>query len=650
MDAYRDDLGLHYNSIATGSAQTGKSFNLDMLAKLAIPGSVNTMMYASKKSQAVHGNQSDAIRVLHEVPQEMTGLDRGGGASFMKEAMTSNMMRAQVLTMDKDGNRRTERFECETIGTTHMAMNDEYGRLDDALKTRMAWTPMQEKTRPGRNPIDLQGSLLSDFGRALKRETTREFNVQQFLMFFVEKLIMARVVRDVNMKVADTVFGFVLKHMRTAYQVYVDAARSRARMRIVARLMTIAYAIQVVFHSEVSPLRRRGDDDEFEITLELVRELEEHLCCTEEIALFVFSLLKAEYVTPLESRITKTIEKVWGDQMESSYVVDTVVNDVGADGAPRERRDYDYRSFTVRDFTLFAERIRMSIGYPVPAKDEVKSILFTLKARTVMEPDKEPNGDEKAEGEHAVPALQIVKDHSGHQLRVMFAKRFRSNYSDDMVAGVIRAYCSEFTRRRHILIAESVKELAVDYPHVLRSIELAPNPDRKAWLGNAAFYTRANEVVIGIANGDGTMRDAMRSTSEYYVDRDIEQIVFGEHFSAIGRPTDGSYNWRSLPEIIDTRIAAVRAADPELRQLPTICYPDDMVEEYLAHKRRISTAKPTPERIPTDATPEQRRAIEARNAAAVQAVGDKRDAYAYSNKRARRDGGHMPVPQLLQGV
>lgn len=326
LDAYRCDDGLHLNGLATGNSSTGKSFMFDTVKRWLIDGTVIEVTRKTAASDAVEpenpGAFSDRIKFYHEMPAGMIkeGIRENDQAAEMKSALTSAIVTTEYFREDADGNRRKSIIRNNVTGTLWGATNCGMSGISEAMGTRWLQMAMDEKSNEKRSIHACKEAERSKTAEDHARDDVFAYECKwrQAAVWIVEKMIHVGLLPDVQMYAAVQIFSRLQKGIKkvrgkTGKRVH---PRNLERCMIYARLFTIIAALERVFFVPDAPCSTGEPTGEpTEITNFL--NLRPFLVCTEEIALFVFTMMREQFFNSNAGKILKHIKTIWeqaGDQ------------------------------------------------------------------------------------------------------------------------------------------------------------------------------------------------------------------------------------------------------------------------------------------------------------------------------------------------
>ena len=319
LDAYRCSPDLHLNGIATGNSSTGKSFMFDLVKGWSIPGTISETTRKTAASDAVEpehpGAFSDRILIFHEMPGSMVkeGYRENDQEAELKSALTSGVVTTEHFDQDDDGTRRKRTIVNDVTGTIWGANNTGMKGMGEAMQSRWLHLPMDIVVNKRRDVASCKFAerTRGSAHKAAAAKFTYECRWRQGLVWMVEKMICAgdgKLLPPVEMFAAQEVFGRLekgIKRERSGGGPRVHM-RDMERCQIYARLFTIMSAIERTFcvpgakHRDVSP-----------VTPEHLLDIAPFLVCTEEIAVFTFTMLRNQFFDRNASKILTYIEEIW---------------------------------------------------------------------------------------------------------------------------------------------------------------------------------------------------------------------------------------------------------------------------------------------------------------------------------------------------
>ncbi len=365
-DCYRHSFQIHWNWACTGPAGCSKSYMLEDLIKLSVPGSIDNIINATPKADNVDADVSDSTTVYDEAPVYIMRSgehDNAAQGASNKAKISGGQLKMKVfefvdtITGKK---RRTSRVVITNcIGTILLATNMTFSNMDKAMATRFHrsifthWVIKCRKDKKSNAAATADATTINnsqqendisnidndeivsereeeedkeeaDEQDIIKKASVFELNsihwnsfdtqriqgqqsffrIKQVLIAMANKMIQINVLPEPNMETCHHVTNNMLNYMSRVGKIKVGSFRSYQRILAWARVATIDNAINTVFNSPGAPLYGK----EFEVKHML--ELKPHLCCSVQIAVWAFTLHSDEYLNQTLGDIFKTAVKI----------------------------------------------------------------------------------------------------------------------------------------------------------------------------------------------------------------------------------------------------------------------------------------------------------------------------------------------------
>lgn len=302
LDAYRYEFNLHNNVLLVGAGAAGKSHLLETLEKvLFVEGTVSKVSHLTDKAITVDSDSNDGMVVMHEMPPLMMGTDGNSGdtgSHLIKDVMTSCKMETQSITVD-EGRRLAVNASSERVGVILMASNEESDKIPEAIATRMILIQVPNSNRHKFTINDMTSSVDGIKGGNYNETGSngtdfyRRWKVTQILVNMIEKAIFTGALKDVNIRIFETIQLKMTTHMKkTGIMPTGGNDREIKFLKRFARTITIINAANTFVNSPTSP----GYDPEGNVRLgsaesfQLLLQIQPYLFCTEEIALFTLTV------------------------------------------------------------------------------------------------------------------------------------------------------------------------------------------------------------------------------------------------------------------------------------------------------------------------------------------------------------------------
>jgi len=339
MDAYRHNFGLHFNNMSCGPGSRSKSFMYDVLEAHCIPGTVNTFTYKSLKADAVDYNQNDRIEIQHETPLSMFSEKFGQfnqAEAMMKEKLTSQTVKSIVFEKMPDGRRGNRTSVSQNISTMNCATNDNPDTLGEAFRSRFNWEMVREVERPGKDIVQMMANerLLSNKEKKKRERIKHEYMRDQLIHFHVEKLIMTTGLRAPTLTACRIVFDKISEYLKENCGTQMHT-RTIQRMNFLARRLVVQHAIERLYNI---PGHSKYYGEKFDIMQ--LKDMDELLHDTEEIAYFVAGLQKEQFLDPIEKIVLRRLKEMHETEVKPNNRYRQKYTDVGGGNSGKNARGY----------------------------------------------------------------------------------------------------------------------------------------------------------------------------------------------------------------------------------------------------------------------------------------------------------------------
>lgn len=558
-DAFRRDFGLHFNCFQAGEGATSKSFLFDQMAKQSIPGTVEVLTYQTGKADAVDGNRNDVTTVCHEAPPGMFRSAKNPNADSTQEAMfkeklTSQRVTAKIWCQDEATGRRSARLtKSECVGVWMGATNDPPHEVEEALKTRFFWGNFEQQQRRGRDIDDCMNGerMMSTADKAHRHRLFLESKEEQFRVMLVEKAIWAGAIRDVNTNATNILLPRLKKKM-TCNSIIHPGPRDWERVKIFSRLMAIVTAIERVCNLP------GGEHYGTPFCVDMLPDLEPHLCVTEEMVIFTLSLLSDQFRSPVEHKILNTI---WKMEKNAPHF-----------GHPTAENSYDYVKLPRGQQLAKKVNSRMSMEQGKTSVNNIMNFVGEMAKHSIVVPkykmptvlpgsttnsNKFPMPDPSSPA-HLQQSCIIDGDtvyiHVSHLLG-------HSSDNSDSVFEILQSETHAHSATKRMLTACPVSK---KFFHVLKVIDRTPS-------GSVLNYHNilSNTDVSRWITGTSGAAAATRTKGGYKIDQDIDEYCSQKFERRLGKEV-------LTPSRVLERLVVAEADEDYVR--PDIRYPDTLVE------------------------------------------------------------------------
>lgn len=598
LDAYRANFGLHFNIFATGKGATSKSFLFEELARFSIHKTMEELSYQTTRADAIDGHRNDTITVMHEAPagffQHKSLKTADPAEALLKEKLTSNRVKCKTFERDEDTGIRSNRVtESECIGVWFGATNDDPSQVSEALRSRFMWIGFDEMDRKGRNIQDLMQAsrLLSADDKRHQKNMYLAGKQDQMIFFAVEKFILTKIIKDVSMDTANVIF-------RTFEKVMIENSTARIhprcskRLKIMARALTIAHAIEHVFRIPTGKHYGKA------FTLDMVLDMEPYLFCTEEIALFTVGLLEEQYVNPAQAKVIDALRRIERHEMKKDTGLDpTRFNPKVRNNDTEENQityDYNYVKFNHALGKLVnqvSNQIPAAKGRP--SDNNIKTVLVDLCKTTITHaPYKEPgpNGIPVASG---LPIALPGAKYDRKYVCIHTALLHDTSLDDvNRIKRAIDATQHEGSQVETFVSGQVLRQASgAMYPNLFQVLSRRPN-GKPLNEPNALYNTDASKRMLGMSTSSRE-----RSVPLLRYTNDLDTMAREKHHARLGLPLEeGAYYdrrylyWKLLDHLHksghelrdtypDTYVAELQARS----QIPTLATKEDLEHEKRVH-------------------------------------------------------------------
>ena len=483
-DTYRQQLNLHFNSIFTGEGATSKSFLFDKMKQMSIPGTIFEQTYQTKRANAVEKDQNDTITVFNEAPAGLFMSNNGKNgdleqeASF-KEKLTSQTTRCLTFVKDEETDLRTNRTTCsQAIGTYWGATNDDPSAASEAMTTRFFWGEFEKVL----NKMKTMGQCMrgekawKEVGRDQLNIAIQHLQLEQFQMMLLFKMMFVGIIKYPTLDVSDFVYEQMDLSLRA--QKVETSTRFKERYDIMCIIFTMVNALDTVYNFE-GGIHANEDFDPMTLL-----DVEPYLYCTEEIAIFCFTLISNEIYNPSETKIIKAVWKLWNTSGGNKY--EKTMNEDGS-----HTTNYDYIKLNKTGSKLI-QCIQQAIpnheGRPSP--HNIKAVLTKLKKKsypkynmvcstTISNPSERTYNDGKPERAPESVSTSVndgMREDSDAYFNIQLFDKLRKRIDNDPIGKAVKNTRHKFTKRKKIMFGCPARcNSVISYPGVFKCITQTPS-------------------------------------------------------------------------------------------------------------------------------------------------------------------------------
>jgi DNA replicative helicase MCM subunit Mcm2 (Cdc46/Mcm family) len=315
---------LRPNILLCGDASVGKSYILKISAALVPDGVTFEVTHETAKAGLVDGMITDVLLTKEELNQHELGTDQYGKEreveSMQKDRLTSNLRTTysmEICTDQKTGKQtRVQRIyhACEEMAR-QAATNAKLPSAKNPSLVRWIVRPIKFSSHPDHSITDLITSSALHTPPEKIAVVVDHWKAFFTIQLYIEKMIESRAISNVNMD-AISEMSDLLRFVQNQYKFKVDDPKVINKLMGTCRLITVSYAIYCAVGSELGiELRRNSLNGESrtlqEVCIELALEVEKYLVLTREIVVYVFSLLRTEWMPTVRLSILETIRDLY---------------------------------------------------------------------------------------------------------------------------------------------------------------------------------------------------------------------------------------------------------------------------------------------------------------------------------------------------
>lgn len=307
--------GLRVNIIQSGDGQVGKSFIYEEYEKLAFNGSVSTFSNITAhafdtKAQSGENDLSDQIIVQHEAQLEQLGIDKYGKQTeanpHWKNKLTAGYSAVLSFGRSSDGERTKEIMYTRCPGVVFMNTNTPTQASESPLMQRFLHIIRSFKERHDVSATTFENEFSWLSNQDVKNDFTHGWKLTNFYIWIWAKMIEARVAPPISTDVCSIVFNIVFDELCKKGIKY--PGRRKIKMaKMLCEVATMIYGVHMEFFSELGRDKRmneQGNTREFDPMWFL--DLPKWGVVTQEIAIWVLTLMQDHWISKFKSKVAKT--------------------------------------------------------------------------------------------------------------------------------------------------------------------------------------------------------------------------------------------------------------------------------------------------------------------------------------------------------
>ena len=302
---------LKFNMVLTGTAGVGKSFTFDqILQPLFLLGDTFFERCSISKYGAFHekgckGADCDRIQLYDDVDlyaftprtdlRGNKGEEQHSQTELLKTMLTSNTISRKTSLISKETNRREQNTcEVDAMNTFIFLSNSSIGaHSTSAIWTRFHMIENGEERRIDGHVTDIPRTLVdaSTHYKKMFHAYCRITHGIHFVYFIAAKAISCHAISDVNYLAAEIVYSKLFPSYRTGST---RENRAKTRYMRLCRSITLYLRIMQLWFTENAIFNNIPFDPVRQLPI-----LETTLVVSEQIALFAFTLMRDEWITPI---------------------------------------------------------------------------------------------------------------------------------------------------------------------------------------------------------------------------------------------------------------------------------------------------------------------------------------------------------------
>lgn len=591
-DTYRQELDLHFNAIFTGEGATSKSFLFEKMKQLSIPGTIFERTYETKRAAAIDEDRNDVVCVFNEAPQGMflgknnPNSDGEQEAQF-KERLTSMTTRCYTWAKDEETDLRTNRTTIsQAIGTHFGATNDDPADCNEAMQTRFHFGKF-EKTELKNKSIGecmIGEKSWKEVGSAQLERATHYFQLEHFQMMLLFKMMFVGIIRYPTLEVSDWIYQQFSSSLKV--QKVETTTRFKERYDIMCKILTMVNALDTLYNYEGGKYYNQPFDP-----MTLI-EVEPLLYCTEEIAIFAFTLISTEIYDPSEVKILRGIWRLWMSAGGKDY--EKTVSPT--DGTVSVSFNYiKIGKIGSKLIQLIQQSIPNVEGRP--SEYNIKACLKKFKnksyttypmchASDLNMPDRKYNDGkpERIVGQNRGKQLDGMREENDSFFNIQLFHDIRLNRDVDPIMVAIDNCRHCFTKQKKILLGcPKRRNGVISYPSVFDAQLIRPKNQHQLKRRNPLYKTRVSSLIRNVEANGGLLDEERISGMKLSTDFDNWGCL--EHAKKLGVPPQerAAFYCKYNHELVEENFICVEAGR-------TINYPADVIAAYEARSNEYVDA------------------------------------------------------------
>jgi hypothetical protein len=306
------------NTLFAGDAMIGKSYIMEILQKILIPGTWFSVASQSDKANAVHGKEMDnQIVFFEEMPPGLLGVEKGksghtnsGGYNdrdniFKGSLTTGKYYHNRQVKDPETGLWKREEVAADVNNVYIAGMNLSISEIPFPMASRFHCKQMQVNTRTGGN--GLLGKMQKNTNpgyQIVQDQWHRRMQRTHALIAQGGYMVYSQVLADMSLTVYDTIFPEIMREAAAAGLPDTGNSRHQQRTRAFVEVFVLLEAIDIVFDSEFALVQKDTPFDPRQLLL-----LKPYLRDTLDHVVLAIGMLSAQFEQPIQRNIIETLSK-----------------------------------------------------------------------------------------------------------------------------------------------------------------------------------------------------------------------------------------------------------------------------------------------------------------------------------------------------
>ncbi|MHA1680844.1 MAG: hypothetical protein ACTSUE_07540 [Promethearchaeota archaeon] len=508
--ALHHKLELKNNCLFPGIAQAGKSYCLNLLTELNVPGTFMEIARETKQAFSTGRNFNYYIMVYDDMQSDLLVAGESGVGETGDTGFKTRLTKCIINTLTNEGKadgigRETMYYTTEMITATFGATNERKSAIHGSIASRFYIRDFMSIDRKGYNVMDQSTArriAREQTGKVIYEQRVREHRKTHYLYMMIETMIRTGDMEGPDLSIASIYFTKMVEYLQGRGYANGIITRDMERLINQAYVYTIKLAIYLVFFTDII----WKEPVPFELWH--VKLCQNFMFSSEAIAYFVWTQLGDQFVNTLESFALGALLKDGCGFRGNEYVKDSpkaikwkriIGTDKKAD-MDVEEYDFNYIEIDTKNIgsgsIMEAMCIKISnvlqYGSKVMSMESIKDVLLGLGGRR-MRVKEYVDVDER--GTKDVWRDLIVYEKWCHRVLILrdFAETLVQESASEILIDAIKSTFHKKTRERRIVLALSYRSgdepgniNNVVAPEVLRCMMTERDP--------------SNELIVSVPN------------------------------------------------------------------------------------------------------------------------------------------------------